>query len=86
MAPAAHLCKSTSAQSKKLTKTNSFKALTVEDSDGNDTDFIDDESGSEESDGDGDISTFLMARYVLLLLDTHFGLTHIHFRWQILFQ
>lgn len=29
--------------------------------------------------------SFLMARYVLPLLDTHFGLMHIHFRWRILF-
>ena len=55
-APAACPCKSTSARSKKLTKTNSFEALTVEDSDGNDTNFIVDESGSEESDGDSNIS------------------------------
>jgi hypothetical protein len=54
-APAARPRKSTSARSKKLTK-NSFEALTVEDSDASDTDFIDDESGSDETDGDSDVS------------------------------
>ena len=56
LAPTTCLCNSTSACSKKLTKKNSIEVLTVEDSDGNDTDFIDDEWGSEESDGDSDIS------------------------------
>ena len=55
-APAAHPCKSTSAWSKKHTKMNSFEALTVEDSDASDTDFIDDEAGSDETDGDSDVS------------------------------
>ena len=55
-APTTCLRNSTSARSKKLTKKNSIEALTVEDSDGNDNNFIDDESGSEESDGNSDIS------------------------------
>ena len=55
LAPTARLRNSTSARSKKLTKKKSFKALTVEDSDSNDTNFIDDES-LPESDGDSNIS------------------------------
>ena len=56
LAPATRPRKSTSARSKKHTKMNSFEALTVEDSDASDTNFIDDESGSDETDGDSDVS------------------------------
>ena len=54
-APTTHLRNSTSARSKKLTKKKLFEVLTVEDSDSNDTKFIDNES-LPESDGDSDIS------------------------------
>jgi hypothetical protein len=54
LAPSAHPRKAPSARSKKPAKPNPFEVLNVEISDESDTDFIDDESGAEETDSGGD--------------------------------